>query len=109
MDRLWNALEELSEDWKWGKGSRANCALKAMGFTYEYDSGFVGVDFYEARADPEVQVLASVIGEHYPDRVNEQLFPDSVVWLFNDHADTTVDEVRMVLEKAAIRYDEAVF
>lgn len=58
--------------------------------------------------------LADVILEQFPDRVLEGLashrptFQPAVVANFNDHPLTTVDEVVLVLEKAAVRQDELV-
>lgn len=49
------------------------------------------------------EALRDVILEQYPDRSAAGL-----AWLFNDHADTTLDDVELVLEKAWIKVEEAV-
>jgi hypothetical protein len=50
-----------------------------------------------------VASCASVIHEQYPDRIgNSSVIPAvSAIVLFNDHPDTTFDDVRVVLEKVA--------
>jgi len=50
------------------------------------------------------KLLGKVAREQFPERLDEdQTFPR-----FNDHPDTTEDEVVAVMEKAAIRWDEQV-
>ena len=71
--------------------------------------------------DRDAQIaLAEVIQEQFPDRASgpviggeplylkenlQDLVANTIVW-FNDHPNTTFDEVRVVLEKAAIRLEE---
>lgn len=50
-----------------------------------------------------VNNLRSVIAEQFSDRTLT-----GGLFAFNDHSDTTIDDVILVLEKAAIRRDEAV-
>lgn len=51
------------------------------------------------------EIVNNTAGEQYPDRMKHSTFnfPN-----FNDHEDTTEDEVIAVLEKAAVRYDEKI-
>jgi len=49
-------------------------------------------------------VIMDIVGEQFPDRV-----PNYILWswaTFNNHDDTTADDVIMVLEKAAARLEE---
>jgi hypothetical protein len=57
--------------------------------------------------------LDSVAEEQYPERVSDQTVETWSFYVpsstnFNNHPDTTVDEVVRVMEKAAIRWDEQV-
>lgn len=55
-----------------------------------------------------LDVVATVVREQYPDRCWRYSVPLCVVTDFNDHPDTTQEEVERVLEKAALRLDEQV-
>jgi len=46
--------------------------------------------------------MGRLIREHFPERSPH--WPSATC--FNDHPDTTLDDVILVLEKAAIQYDE---
>ena len=53
------------------------------------------------------QLMDDVALEQYPDRVDEdELVEKPYFAQFNDHQDTTEDEAVMVMEKAAIKWDE---
>lgn len=49
----------------------------------------------------DIQLINEVLREQYPER-----FGGVGVSRFNDHPETTVDDVVRILEKAAVRYDE---
>jgi hypothetical protein len=51
------------------------------------------------------EIIRDVVVEQYPDRL-ETIYGFTPIVLFNDHDDTTEDEVLAVLDKAAVRYDE---
>lgn len=61
---------------------------------------------------PAITALSKVIQEQYPERVTgatEEPIPGipwvgdyDHVWIFNDHADTTYEDIERVLEKAAV-------
>jgi hypothetical protein len=54
--------------------------------------------------------VRAVVREQFPDRVSPESHPD-LFWeavQFNNHPDTTADEVIAVLEKAAARLEESV-
>jgi hypothetical protein len=51
-------------------------------------------------------VLAKVIMENYPDRVPEGRDNTTVIYRFNDHDETTREEVVAMMEKAAVLLDE---
>ncbi|MGH9282704.1 MAG: DUF6197 family protein [Acidimicrobiales bacterium] len=51
----------------------------------------------------DLRLVNEVIAAEYPDRVGAV-----GISRFNDHPDTTVDDVLRVLEKSAVRRDEAV-
>lgn len=52
--------------------------------------------------------ISGVILEQFPDRVKLYANGSPSIAFFNDHPDTTFADVELVLEKAQIRYDEAV-
>ena len=47
--------------------------------------------------------IDSLIREHFPERISVRAYSMAP---FNDHPDTTLDDVILVLEKTAIQYDE---
>jgi hypothetical protein len=54
-----------------------------------------------------LEVLNAVAREQYPERVvRSATYPNAAFSEFNDHADTTEEEVVAVMEKAAVRLDE---
>jgi hypothetical protein len=56
------------------------------------------------------EVLANIIREHYPERVTapNSTSANSVIMHFNDHPDTTFEDVERVFEKAEVAWDERV-
>lgn len=60
------------------------------------------------------EVLAGVIRDQFPDRVNGPLSAYSpertraTIYAFNDHPDTTWEDVERVFEKAEVAWDERV-
>lgn len=54
------------------------------------------------------KTLADIIREHYPDRTHLDEHDARVIILFNDHPDTTFDDVERVFEKAEVAWDERV-
>lgn len=48
-------------------------------------------------------LLAETITEQYPDRIIEEAIP---ITHFNDHPATTFDDVRVVFEKASLKFDQ---
>jgi hypothetical protein len=65
-----------------------------------------GVFWSDGLADTE-PVLTAVVAEQYPDRIGGE-YCDHAYVAFNNHPDTTPDEVIAVLEKTAVRLEEAV-
>ena len=55
-------------------------------------------------AQEDYSALASVISEQYPDRIQ----PDWYIPAFNDHPDTTFEDIERVCEKAYIKRQEEV-
>lgn len=87
--KLWEALELLRRD-GWYKGpamGKAKCTAVAC---------------YMAGAQRDFAVVRAVVMEQFPDRGNGSIVD------FNDHPDTTFEDIELVLTKAAIRRDEAV-
>ena len=56
----------------------------------------------------ELASLASVIAEQYPRCFYDSGYPSLTIAKFNDHRRTTFADIQLVLEKAAIRYEERV-
>jgi hypothetical protein len=57
------------------------------------------------------EIMANVAGEQFPERAkitNLNGYADWSFAVFNDHPDTTEDEVVAVMEKAAVRLDEQI-
>ena len=80
------------------------------GHPWRRDEGCALVAVSAVSSSPEwdcASRLGRVIWEQYPDRVWDN-DDDMAVAHFNDHPDTTFDDVRTVFEKAAVRWDERV-
>ncbi len=75
-------------------GAVSNATLKTMN-PYE-----------EANRSPIAPIVASVIQGQFPERYSGGDDLAHVLYRFNDSRDTTFDDVRVVLEKAAIQVDE---
>lgn len=89
--KLWDALDLLRRD-GWCKGT---AGLPDMPKCIIGAAMCAGADVHDQRA------LDEVACEQYTDRLNhERLRPAAA---FNDHPDTTFEDVERVLEKAAIR------
>lgn len=75
----------------------------------DIEAGFETDEFYELQ-----KFMDKVAKEQYPDRHSSFMAPNQQKIftysfpIFNDHPDTTEDEVVAVLEKAAVLYDEQV-
>jgi hypothetical protein len=76
-------------------------------------------DMDRVNRDPECQLVRDIILEQFPDRTRDafctcteckrkkgNLSPAAIIPRFNDHPDTTFEDVLLVLEKAAIKCDE---
>ena len=110
---LWGALDWLDDGRRWTKGSPTGshsdewikgkaCVLGAIAEArgenrltwtmYDHDSSVL-------------LTLSEVVDSQFHDRIGVQ---DGInkIWCFNDHPRTTYDDVRLVLEKAAIQLDE---
>jgi hypothetical protein len=108
MTKLWGALDKLrgkgAAGHRWVKGhfrtrngwyEESYCMLGSLGFT----------GFSQAQYDRDVDTIAEVIREQFPERV---MTTDSahLVAHFNDMDSTTWTDVEKVMEKAAIKRDE---
>jgi galactitol-specific phosphotransferase system IIB component len=92
-----NALVQLSRR-GWVKGYIEDaqgrvCLLGAL----SHCSGGIGAS----------TIVEKVIVEQYPERYDAAVYMNHVA-RFNDHPDTTLEDVVMVMEKAALRLDEQV-
>ena len=61
-----------------------------------------------ARMKKIIDLIAAEVRGHYPDRVLILSQATASVANFNDHPDTTFDDVRVVMEKADLRLEEMV-
>lgn len=111
MTRLWDAIDLLAGGDKWRKGdlwdrNGNHCLLGAIkGVKSERGNTYYGFDKGQ-RHYADAKAVAKVICELHPDLYDESDDVATTVYSFNDNLDRTFDEVRTVLEKAAIRRDE---
>lgn len=97
-------LEHLGQS-GWHKGGSGNsidgyCLGVALGQTCRAANSWEDNCYYKHVSD----VVEAVIAEQFPDRYDSsERFSH-----FNDHDDTTIEDIALVLEKAAIRLDETV-
>lgn len=122
---LWEALDSLEEGNRWCKGSLRDsqgntCFLGAISKVQGRLTGLAlgEMPFFESYpevTDPDIVAAAAVIREAYPDRIlrpEQQTSTDKmsgdlgIIYNFNDHNDTEFDDVRVVMQKAAIQCEE---
>jgi hypothetical protein len=106
VTELWNALERLEDGNKWTKFTAyhddARCILGAIGNSMDGDYMTAA-----KKAEKDVAAVAAVIRDQFPDRLKgHEVTSVSICRVFNDNLLTTWDDVRTVLEKAAISRDE---
>ena len=113
MTKLWEALDILDGGRVWRKGTLHHndrvCTLGALqAANYGMDALANANVGYPENDDPDLLELEHVIKEQFPKRVKGVWHetPVEIVAEFNDHRDTTYDDVALVLEKASIRRDE---
>lgn len=107
MNRIREAIEVLARK-GWTKNAFTDGAGRhcLQGALYEahglrpFTETQVGLPVSEGLAT-DLRLVNDVIAANYPER-----FGGVGVSRFNDHPDTTVDDVVCVLEKAAVRRDE---
>ena len=115
MGKLWEALDELRKGMmikhRRDDGTPGHhCALGFLDKVY----GRNFQDFWEDGHDKTTEgkkddaVLAGIIKEHFPDRIEGCFFSGDnwTVANFNNHPLTTQTDLEMVFEKAAIKADE---
>ena len=113
MTDLWRALDLLEDGKRWGHGNLFNaeqktyCVLGALQSARGID--LTQVDEYPEDEDLDVLELRDVIYAQYPGRMREAGSPVADVFSFNDDLrrdDSGFEQLRAVMEKAAIRRDE---
>lgn len=113
MNFIAKAAENLKGNWHQGSyidmfDKRNMCGIGHVAVASgKYDA--VGLNFNgisitdDNEVTKAVKILGEIVLEQFPDRVFYENFVG-----FNDHSATTEDEVVMVLEKAAVKFDEMV-
>lgn len=114
MNTLWQAAQKIrghyhKGDYADGKGNY--CMLGAMASVRGVQDTILTGDeegdiLFDHEFNAQENILKEIIEEQFPDRLGLNRFPG--VPTFNDHPDTTEDEVVAVLEKSAVRWDERV-
>lgn len=117
VELLHKSRKLLEKDDKWTKGEYEMqgryCAVGAI----MQIGGFWGTPS-ELSIYPQdsLDKLCDVILEQFPDRLNPDIFPildspsnrETAITQFNDHKDTTLDEVLAVFDKAQVKAEEAI-
>lgn len=100
-DVLRKALDVLRER-GWAQGNKPYSADEVCAAT-----SFMGLAH---NAMPAVRLLAAIMHEHWPERLEGQAGYSAVsdVACWNDHPDTTQDDVERAFEKAIARAEEMV-
>jgi hypothetical protein len=96
------ALKILDNGNHWGQGwgrEEVDCMVSAMGFVSESYYGNASLLTNGTLLLPE-----RIAAELFPDRCDKS----AALWVFNDHKDTTFEDVRVVFERAAVEYDSRV-
>ena len=108
------ALSRLDGGRAWGQGQPYHAGRRCIIGAIVNAQEETGDDmcYTDAETDPLTPMLASIIREQFWDRVStpyfDELYNDDVhsLYSFNDNHETTFDDVRVVLEKAAVQVDE---
>lgn len=79
---------------------------KGKGFDEKGRHCIVGAGISVHYSAEDALALHAVAREQYPDRIGWTTLASAAA--FNDHAETTFEDVERVMEKAALRLDEAV-
>ena len=108
MNKLQEALDRLDNGNQWTKGSSfkddRQCLLGAIGNAT--DSYYLNWASKDAATIAAVSAVADIIRSQFPDRLyGDEVLQLSACRAFNDNAKTTWDDVRSVLEKAAVELD----
>jgi hypothetical protein len=78
-------------------------------FSYETDPADISThQSVLKQVDDACEHLNAVAAEQYPERCDDEDAGDAGVVWFNDHPDTTIEDVMRVFEKARVRAQEVV-
>ena len=89
-DENWN---KGSATQNWGEGKTCLLGWKSIALYGTVTKAYID-DEYNSK-------IASIISEQFYDRINTKVIDsDAYIITFNDHDDTTLDDIRLVLEKA---------
>lgn len=110
---LWEALDRIPSKDKWCKAdvhlpSGRRCLLGAIANSQPGEFDVVVYNRAETQYREDVEAVWAVIREQYPDSWGlwDDRDPIDGVWNFNDASSTEYSDVRLVVEKAAVRRDE---
>lgn len=106
--KLWETLDYLaSRGWHKGGFEAADGGMCMLGANRWVHCGTTSIlhPGLEDATRTDTEAMMAVIVEQFPDRIrsNSSIYQ---VADFNNHKDTTFEDVQRVLEKAAIRTDE---
>lgn len=78
----------------WGEGKTCLLGWKSIALHGTVAKAYID-DEYNSK-------IASIISEQFPERINNKVKGENeyTITHFNDHDDTTLDDIRLVLEKA---------
>ena len=89
-DENWN---KGSATQNWGEGKTCLLGWKSIALYGTVTKAYID-DEYNSK-------IASIISEQFYDRINTKVIDSNAyIITFNDHDDTTLDDIRLVLEKA---------
>lgn len=103
MNPIRIAMERLPGKWYQGDLCGPNESYCGLGHVHNVYMEVHG----DIIPDDVWELMDNTAKEQYPDRIDES-DSKSLFAMFNDHEDTTEDEVLAILEKVAVKVDEHV-
>lgn len=107
--KLWEALDIMRDGGHtkgvWYDGS-SHCLVGAVSKAHRGIDQAMALDRQPTAMPGDLDSLAMVARELFPERIKYSRESWSILAEFNDDRSTTVDDAALVLEKAAIRSDE---
>lgn len=108
MNTLAKVVKALPGHWTQGRFNRGDSRC-SIGWIYAIGGipGHLPGERLREQCE-QVKLLDEIVSEQFPDRVADLQASHNATVAFNDHPETTEEDVVAVFEKAAVKWDERV-